>query len=84
MLQILAYVAQTEREFIRERQREGIASARARGVRFGRPERKIPDNFREICDQWEKVEISGREAARRLDVDLKTFKKWASLAADKG
>ena len=84
VLQILAYVAQTEREFIRERQKEGIASARARGVRFGRPERKIPDNFREICDQWEKVEISGREAARRLDVDLKTFKKWASLTADKG
>ena len=80
VLQILAYVAQTEREFIRERQREGIASARARGVRFGRPERKIPDNFQEICEQWEKVEISGREAARRLDVDLKTFKKWAALA----
>ena len=83
VLQILAYVAQTEREFIRERQKEGIASARARGVRFGRPERKIPDNFREICAQWENVEISGREAARRLDVDLKTFKKWASLTADK-
>ena len=79
VLQILAYVAQTEREFIRERQREGIACAKERGVRFGRPERAIPEEFNEVRRLWENVEISGREAARRLDVDLKTFKKWAAL-----
>ncbi len=76
VLQILAYVAQTEREFILTRQKEGIASAKARGVRFGRPEVDIPDNFGDVYAQLKDKEISGREAARMLGVDPKTLRKW--------
>ena len=77
VLQILAYVAQTEREFIRQRQREGIALAHERGVKFGRPHITVPDNFPEVYELWCEDLISGREAGRLLQVDLKTFKKWA-------
>ena len=77
VLQILAYVAQTEREFIRQRQREGIDLAHERGVKFGRPQIDVPDNFSKIYELWSEDQISGREAGRRLEVDLKTFKKWA-------
>lgn len=77
VLQILAYVAQTEREFIRQRQREGIAIAHEKGVKFGRPILPAPDDFPKVYEMWCEEYISGREAARRLGVDLKTFKRWA-------
>jgi len=77
VLQILSYVAQTEREFIRQRQAEGIAAAKAKGVRFGRPPMERPVLFREVLDAWERQEISAREAGRRLDVNYKTFQAWA-------
>lgn len=77
VLQLLSYVAQTERESIRQRQAEGIAAARARGVRFGPTPRVKPDNFRLYVDRWRKHEISAREAARQLQVCHKTFLKWA-------
>ena len=54
VLQVLSFVSQNERENIRKRQAEGIAAAKARGVRFGRPEKPIPDNFNELVRQWEK------------------------------
>ena len=54
VLQILSFVAQSERENIRKRQAEGIAAAKAKGVRFGRPEIAMPDNFGEIVRRWEK------------------------------
>ena len=78
VLQLLSYVAQTEREFIRQRQAEGIAAAKERGVRFGRPEKEIPGRFFLLYDDWKKGEISGREAARQLGVTHQTFFKWAS------
>lgn len=54
VLQILSFVAQSERENIKKRQAEGIAAAKAKGVRFGRPEIPVPDNFGRIVRQWEK------------------------------
>ena len=76
VLQILSYVAQTEREFIRQRQAEGISAAKARGVRFGRPALEQPAGFREVRETWERGEISAREAGRRLGVNYRTFQVW--------
>ena len=76
VLQILSYVAQTEREHLRQRQAEGIQAAKARGVRFGRPPKERPDTFPDVRDAWERGEISAREAGRRLGVDFKTFLSW--------
>ena len=77
VLQLLSYVAQTEREFIRQRQAEGIAVAKAQGVRFGRPPLVQPKEFPTVHQAWLKKEISAREAARRLSVTHKTFLRWA-------
>ena len=77
VLQLLSYVAQTEREFIRQRQAEGIAVAKAQGVRFGRPPLEKPEDFPAVQTAWQKNEISAREAARRLSVTHKTFLRWA-------
>ena len=68
VLQLLSYVAQTEREMIRRRQAEGIAAARARGVRFGRCEKPLPDGFCEAARLWRAGRISCEEALRRLGV----------------
>ena len=76
VLQLLSYVAQTEREFIRQRQAEGIAVAKAQGVRFGRPPLEKPEDFPAVQTAWQKKEISAREAARRLGVTHKTFLRW--------
>lgn len=78
VLQLLSYVAQTEREFIHQRQAEGIAAARKRGVRFGPPCKARPANFDECLCSWREGEISAREAARRLNVAHKTFLRWAA------
>jgi DNA invertase Pin-like site-specific DNA recombinase len=77
VLQILSYVAQQEREFIHQRQAEGIAAAKNRGVRFGRPAITRTAAFLEILKVWEQKEISAREAGRRLGVSYKTFQAWA-------
>jgi len=77
VLQILSYVAQTEREMIRQRQAEGIAAAQARGVKFGRPPMERPDIFCEVLQAWERREISAREAGRLLGISYKTFQTWA-------
>lgn len=76
VLQLLSYVAQTERENIRQRQAEGIEAAKIRGVQFGRPCKDIPPEFHIIRSRWETGEISGREAARQLAVSHNTFFKW--------
>ena len=81
VLQLLSYVAQKERESIRQRQAEGIAAAKDRGVRFGRPEKEIPGRFFLLYDDWKKGEISGREAARQLGVTHQTFFKWVGQMA---
>lgn len=76
VLQLLSYVAQTEREFIHQRQAEGIAAAKARGVQFGRRPKEIPDNFPDVYSRWINKEISAREAGKILGVAHKTFLKW--------
>ena len=78
VLQLLSYVAQTEREFIRQRQAEGIAAAKSRGVHMGRSPMEIPEGFTPVYDQWKRGEVSGRGAARMLGVAQHTFTKWAS------
>lgn len=73
VLQILAYVAETERSFIRQRQAEGIAAAKAHGVRFGCKKSEVPKDFERYCDMWEKGEISVRKAAEELHMSHSTF-----------
>ncbi len=77
VLQILSYVAQTERENIRQRQREGIAAAKLRGVQFGRPRKPIPPRFPELKTAWESGTITSRQAARELGVAQDTFLRWS-------
>lgn len=72
-LQILSFVAQTERENIRERQAQGIAAAKERGVKFGRPRRKLPDDFEELVRKWRAGEITAREASEVCDMPIATF-----------
>jgi len=76
VLQILSYVAQQEREFIRQRQAEGIAAAKERGVKFGKSPMERPVHFREVLEIWKRKEISAREAGRRLGVTHPTFLSW--------
>ena len=76
VLQLLSYVAQTEREFIRQRQAEGIAAAKARGVYFGRQAMPVPENFPEVFMEWSKKELSSRTAGKKLGVSQTTFLKW--------
>jgi len=57
VLQILSFVAQSERESIKKRQAEGIAAAKAKGIRFGRPMRNVPDNFGYLVRQWERKQL---------------------------
>lgn len=77
VLQLLSYVAQTEREFIRQRQAEGIAIAKANGVRFGRQPKERTEEYVRLRNQWQRQEISAREAARQLGINHKTFLAWA-------
>ncbi len=78
VLQLLSYVAQTERDFIRQRQAEGIAAAKARGVRFGRVPKKRTAEFYELKAAWKRGEISARCAAKSLGITHMTFKSWAT------
>ena len=73
VLQLLSYVAQTEREFIKQRQAEGIAAARARGVHLGRPVIEAPDHFASIVRKWEKKELSMEEALKLCNMSETTF-----------
>lgn len=74
VLQILSFVAQTEREHIRERQAQGIAAAKLRGVRFGRPAKELPSNFILMYDQWQSGRITATEAAKACRMPLSTFR----------
>lgn len=76
VLQILSYVAQTERENIRKRQAEGIAAAKAKGVHLGRPRKPLPPNFAEACAAYEQHAYSTRKAAAALGVSRSTFVRW--------
>lgn len=76
VLQILAYVAQIERENIKQRQKEGIHAAKSRGVIFGRPKKDVPQNFKEIKNQWLQNQITSRQAAKALGIAQSTFLRW--------
>ena len=73
VLQILSFVAQNERENINKRQAQGIAAAKARGVKFGRPEKPVPDNFGDIVNRWEKKEIKISDVVRICNMSEPTF-----------
>lgn len=77
VIQIFSYVAHMERSMNHQRTMEGLAAARARGVRFGRRPLEKPEGYEEIRRKWRNGEISEREAARRLGVSRPTFHKWA-------
>lgn len=77
VLQILSYVAQTERENIHQRQMEGIAAAKMRGVKFGRPRKTVPEQFWQLKEDWENKKITSREAAKQLCIAQDTFLRWA-------
>lgn len=77
VLQILSFVAHSERDNIRKRQAEGIAAARARDVKFGRPTIKVPENFAEIIRLWRGKEISIREALELCHMSEATFYRRA-------
>ncbi len=77
VLQLLSYVAQTEREFIKQRQAEGIAAAKANGVHFGAMPIVRPNVYPVLLNDWQNGRISAREAARRLGITHRTFLKWA-------
>lgn len=73
VLQILSFVAQNERENIRKRQAEGIAAAKARGVRFGRPEIKVPENFPQLVQAWEQKKVPLTEVLAACNMSESTF-----------
>ena len=78
ILQLLSYVAQTEREFIRQRQAEGIAAARKRGVQFGRRPKDRPEGYEDVLLAWQQGRLTARKAAERLGVTHKTFLRWTA------
>lgn len=84
VLQILSYVAQTERENIRQRQMEGIAAAKRKGVKFGRPALPLPDNFDEVHKAWRDKKLTLKQAAKACGMPEGTFySKAVRLAKSK-
>ena len=73
VLQILSFVAQSERENIKKRQAEGIAAAKLKGVRFGRPEKEIPENFENLVQQWEDKQITFSQVLSFCNMSEATF-----------
>ena len=73
VLQILSFVAQNERENIKKRQAQGIAAAKAKGVKFGRPEIAVPHNFDSIIRAWEQKQISFSMATKQCNMSEATF-----------
>lgn len=84
VLQLLSYVAQTEREFINQRQAEGIAAAKARGVHFGRKPKEKPDGLWAWAKMWENGLVTSREAAQHFEISHTTFIRWAKEVAANG
>ena len=76
VLELLSYVAETEREFIRQRQREGIEAAKARGVRFGRKRIRKPEGWPEMAARYFDGEIGAGEIAEKAGVSLNTVYRW--------
>ena len=78
VLQVLSFVAENERTNIRQRQAEGIAAAKAKGVHLGRPRKSLPKNFYESYRQWKNGEISGNAAAKKCGLSPGTFRDRAA------
>lgn len=79
VLQVLSFVAENERSNIRQRQAEGIAAAKAKGVQFGRPLRPLPDNYHMVFLRWKAGTITGTAAAKECGMPLSTFRYRAGL-----
>ena len=79
VLQVLSFVAENERTNIRQRQTEGIAAAKARGVRFGRPPRPLPENYHSAYQRWKAGAITGTAAAKECGMPLSTFRYRAEI-----
>ena len=73
VLQILSFVAESERDNIRKRQAQGISAAKANGIRFGRPESKIPDNFTLLVKRWRNRRLSLEELLKACQISKSTF-----------
>ena len=79
VLQVLPFVAENERTNIRQRQAEGIAVAKANGVRFGRPPKPLPENFHNVYQRWKAGKITGTAAAKECGMPLSTFRYRAEI-----
>ena len=79
VLQVLSFVAENERVNIRQRQAEGIAAARARGIHLGRPPEPLPENFHQVYQKWKSGKITGTQAARECGMPLATFRYRAEI-----
>lgn len=84
MLIVLSYLAENERITTKQRQAEGIAAARLRGVHLGRKAKPIPEEFESVKAMWEKGACSATKAAKKLDVDFHTFMKWVRVSRENG
>lgn len=84
VLQVLSFVAENERDSIRTRQAEGIASAKARGVRFGRPKSPLPEGFEDACGRWKSGQITGTAAAAECGMPLSSFLYRARAYGEEG
>ena len=73
VLQVLSFVAESERDNIKQRQAEGIAAAKAKGVKFGRPPKELPPNFLYVYKKWINKELSVKEAAEACNMPMATF-----------
>lgn len=79
VLQVLSFVAENERVNIRQRQAEGIAAAKARGIHLGRPPEPLPENFHQVYQKWKSGKITGTQAARECGMPLATFRYRAEI-----
>ena len=79
VLQVLSFVSENERTNIRQRQAEGIAAAKAKGIRFGRAPKPLPDGFHDAYQRWKRGEITGTAAARDCGMPLSTFRYRAEI-----
>lgn len=82
VLQVLSFVAENERGNIRRRQAEGIAAAKARGVKFGRPAQPLPSNFADVCERWRAGLLTNEKAAKECGMSISSFRYRAKSYKD--